>query len=266
MRNRRIGTAVLALGAAFLAAVWFLIGVHAPPLYDGLVGPSEPYRYLQPPPNHKGGKAPTSVTRSLHLPTHGSPFFVLLTSEQPPQAQLHLDQDAIVSPPGPQTIVFSIHAVPPPSTSPSGGVVEGNVYNFAAVTQRGGPVTFHQDTANLDLRTPNLVKGATIEQYANGQWTRLSTGQFIGTPIYSASIRSLGEFAVIGAGTASGTLGFRSFLPYIIIGAVVVLLAALVLVLVRVARAPANETEPPSGPARRTSSNRNSARNRKRRD
>lgn len=233
MRSRVSAVVVLAAGAVLLGGVWLLSAVPAPPLYDGLGLPPEPYRYLNPPPRSHQAGPPTSVTRTLTLTSTGSPFFVLQTAEQPPQAQLHLDENAIVSPRGPQKLTLSLKPVPPPSDAPSDGIIAGNVYRLSAVAQSGQPARFNPQGATVDLRGVGPAKRPAIEEYANGQWTRLSTGQFLGTLIYSAEIRTTGDFALVVAGAAATS---SSFLPLIIVAAVVLILAVLVLVVVRLAR------------------------------
>src|SRR5207247_7874813 len=55
MPTRRVGLVALALG---LMAAALLHTRSAPPLYDGIVVPPEPYRWLSPPPNPKAGHKP----------------------------------------------------------------------------------------------------------------------------------------------------------------------------------------------------------------
>src|SRR3989442_7501319 len=56
MNARRAGLAALALG--LIAAALLHSRMAAPPVYDGIVVPPEPYRWESPPPNLRAGNKP----------------------------------------------------------------------------------------------------------------------------------------------------------------------------------------------------------------
>jgi hypothetical protein len=135
-------------------------------------------------------------------------------------------------------LTITIHPVPPPSTAPN-GTIDGNVYRVTATTNTGAAVGVRKNKAEIDLRGTGLRGSPVIEQFNQGRWSRLTTGQFIGVAMYTANISGLGDFALVFAGKA--TAGGNSSLPYVIIGAAVVVLLLVGLLLARVARGPSTE-------------------------
>lgn len=241
MRGRGLG--ILAVGALLLVLAWLLAPPHAPPLYDGLTGPLPPYRYLSPPPGlgpqHHN---PTSKVQVVKVSGHTSPEEFLVTRESVPQAILALAQGAVRLPSGTKEITFTIRPVKPPTPLPS-GTLDGNVYLFQATANGRNLALNPKAGVRVSLRKTGSEAAATLEQYTGGRWVQRPTNIFVNLSYFATDAKSLGYYAlVLNAGAASSS---RSYVPYILIGLIVVLLILLGLIAWRLTRSgsAAEETE-----------------------
>jgi hypothetical protein len=243
MKDLRAGGFIALIAGALIALAWLLMPPRGLPLYDGLGLPPEAYRYLQPPPNtFHSNKKPTSGVVSLVLGNKTLPEEDVYTTEQPPQAQLILPADAAHVPPNAGKITISVRPVPPPG-QPSSGAIEGNVYAFAITTQSGASIPLRSKTsATIELRDPNLRDSPVIAHYDHGSWVSERTGKFLGTPIFGATVSSLGDYALIGSGRGAATATGSTWIVYVVIGAIIVALTAVGLVLIRLSRGRAAES------------------------
>ncbi len=202
------GRAGTVMGAALLMLVAVhLVGGPGPmPLFDGVVV-EDPYRYLSPPSGADGD--PTSATDRFDVHGGTAPNIYSATTEQPPQAQLIVDQGAISLPSGTSTLIATISPVPPPNPAPP-RILAGNVYHMSLTDQDGNPVTFLAGaTATIVLRAPPAVTSGSLYQLTNGQWTVVPT-QNGGLPdLFTANVTSLGDVAVI-TQQAVASAGFSS--------------------------------------------------------
>jgi hypothetical protein len=234
MSRSRIGVAILALGALLLVLVWQVAPPLAPPLYDGLIGPAERYRYLTPPEGYRPTKPPTSTHTTIDLTGSPSPLMVASTGEQPPQAQLILEDGAIPGHPHIPRVTLSIKPVAPPGTPPDGSL-DSNVYRFAVTAPSGRTVQFsRRATVSIRLRPATTNSNPVVERYTGGRWVSIKTHHFVGLPFYSADIRQAGTYALVTPGTGGSALPWT----LILIAAIAVLLVVVLLLLIRFARRP----------------------------
>ncbi|GAC1396432.1 MAG: hypothetical protein NVSMB52_09930 [Chloroflexota bacterium] len=234
MSRTKLGFGTLLLGGTLLVITWLVTTVPTPPLYDGLALPPQPYRYLQTPAGHKVTGQPGSVADTLIVSPRGLFALVLYTPERPPQAQLDADQNAIYVRSHPTQVAFTIRPVPSPAP-PSDGTIDGNVYQFTAQAKGGVVVRFRKKVI-INLRGTGLPGSPVIERYAGGHWARLATQRYIGVAMYSTNVAYLGDFALVVPGKTGLTPTGKSFLPYIIVAALVVGLTVVGLLLVRMSR------------------------------
>jgi hypothetical protein len=93
---------------------------------------------------------------------------------------------------------MSIDPVGEPAVKPSDGTVAGNVYRISTVDQTGTAIGFNAGgTATLVLRGPPVLRSATIESFAGGVWTKLHTDPAGIPDIFTATVTSFGDFALV---------------------------------------------------------------------
>lgn len=218
---RRPTLATLALGATLAALAQVVLPIGAP-LYDG-VTVQEPYRFLEPAPNHAG--SPGSFSRDYPVSGGQSPDITALTTENPPQAQLIAQAGTFAIPSGVATIHVSITPVAS-ATAPAAGQVSGNVYRIEVTDPSGQPIPVagsHRPT--LAMRAAGLLADATIARLGDGTWQRLDTVADASLAIYTTDPAVLGDFAVVDlAGT--GGLSTTDLVIGGTIGAVVLAIVA----------------------------------------
>jgi hypothetical protein len=199
-------------------------------MYEGVVTPAPPYLYLHPPPGLGSTKHPASVHDRVPLRNGQSPPLDPATSEMPPQAQLLAAQDSFPVPPGATAVDVSIVPTDPPSATPIGGQVLGNVYAITVAVD-GTPLPVRTGrTVTVALRGPAGISGPAIERYAGGAWTKLTTlglGALSGDT-QTADVSELGDFALVGSpGPAPGS-GGDPFVVVLAVGAVALTVGTLV--------------------------------------
>jgi hypothetical protein len=195
----RVGVASLLAGLIVVAAAQLTGPLAAPPLYDGIV-PTEPYRWLSPPPGHPGGAQGASAKIEVD---HGrSTLVALATPELSPQAQIFAVPGALKLPPGATSIDVSIEPVEP-SSLPTNGYIDGNVYRVLLVDQRGQAVTAPRASrVSVVLRSadPSLTS-ALVERFNGIAWKPVKTTP-AGIGGYLAIVTEFGDFAVVAKGTS----------------------------------------------------------------
>lgn len=195
MRRARlvlIALAVLALG-------WALAPRSAPPLYDGVGFPDEPYRFVVKPAGACATKPPDSASATTAVTNGRGGAITVNTSEQAPQISVLIPSDLLIAPSAVRRL--TIRATPVrPVAAPHGRYLWSNVYDVSA-TAPG--VTLHATDPNrpttITLRAAT-AQGPTpsIGRFTNGRWIPLRT-QPVGRDIYSSPLPALGRYAVIGA-------------------------------------------------------------------
>lgn len=200
--RRRTAAVVLLAGAAGLAAAWRLAAPATPPLYDGIITPADPYRYVDPPPgiNHP---PPDALSKDLPLVDNQAPPIAETTDENPPQAQLLVQGGSFDLPPGATGVTVTISPEHAPAVPPPDGRLDGNVYRFG-VAAASTPLQLKPGSiSTVVLRGPAGAGNATVEQFTGNTWHRLDT-QPVGNPdTWEANPMSLGDFALVVQGAIS---------------------------------------------------------------
>ncbi len=198
---RRRGLLMLGLGALLIVAVHAAGAPSPAALYDGVVV-EDPYRYVQPPPGATGD--PTTGMDTIDLKDGTPPNVYSATNEQPPQAQVIIQQGSIALPAGTTQIKVVIFPVAPPSPAPP-STLAGNVYQIVLTDQDGTPLFLLPGaSATVVLRAPPAVTVGTVYQLTGSAWQALPT-QNGGMPdMFAANASSLGEFAVVTQQTTPG--------------------------------------------------------------
>jgi hypothetical protein len=245
----RPARAVLA-GLLALALGWLVAPRWAPPVYDGVGFPDEPYRFVVRPPGAPPTKAPTAASRVVPVVKGIAAAVSLASAEQAPQIAILIPTGRLQAPPGVKQFVLRATPVRPIS-APSGGYFWSNVYDVAAsnpkVTMRDAspPATITLRAATAQRPVPS------IERYAGGVWTKLDTVP-VGNDIYQATLPGLGKYAVIGSSpldvgqlkNGSGAKNAATSATGVVIAVVAVVVVVLLVVIgIRRRRKPADEPD-----------------------
>jgi hypothetical protein len=203
-RRRSDGaSAALGLLVAGLAVATLIHGRDAPPIYDGIGPPIEPYRWESPPPNLRAGnKPPLSGEATLSVVNGQVAGGTVTTGEA--QLVLFITQGALNAPQGSASVTCTVAADPNPPAPPAGVDIRGNVYRVACTAQPGSAPVTVVSTYHLTLRFP---PGAfkEIRYYDGTTWrplpTLLAPG---GQPYASVNAPGFGEFAATAPTGAPG--------------------------------------------------------------
>ena len=230
--DRRRATRVLLAAAALVGIAWWLSPVASPPLYDSLGQPADPYRYLNPPPGNSHGE-PSTAKQDATISGGAINATFISTTEQPPQVQVLIGDNAVAVPAGATKVTISITAVPPPIPIPAAfGVLDGNVYQVSVTPDVAGPLTLKPGATppTVVLRGPPGSTGAQILrlQDAGGAWEKLHTVPLgAAQDMVAASTGAFGWFTLVlpkGAGDGGGAGGSGAF-PVVAVVVPAVLLA-----------------------------------------
>lgn len=205
MNASKLGLIVCGVALVALGALWHTLPVTTPPLYDGACM-SDPYRYLSPPAGtHEAAALP--ATKNLTVSTT-SPATELTTNESPPQAQLLIEQGSIAVPTGATTVQLSIEPVTPPTTLPTDGVIDGNIYKFTAAVKGTVISTELAHPATIVLRSSATTgQPRAIEQLVSGTWHRVDASTLGCDDVHLATSTTLGDFALIDTTTRPPSSG-----------------------------------------------------------
>jgi len=233
------------LGLALAVQVRAPVGV---PLYDGqpIV---ETYRYLHPANGQRGN--PTSANSTKEVDGTKTPVFAVATEEQPPQAQMTVQEDAFQLPTGTSALQVSITPVDA-AAQPTEGQIAGNVYRFSVTTPSGqvlAPKTC--DTCRtLVIRAPENVAEGTIAHLDNGAWVDVATFHAGIAGMFQANAPAMGDYAVIVASGPAGGAGDGNLGLLIFAGIALALFFAAVAALFWYRRRPAKVPVARLGPGR----------------
>jgi hypothetical protein len=227
-RSRSARIVIVAL--AILGLGWWFAPRWAPPVYDGVGFPDEPYRFVVRPSGAPVTKPPTVASRVVPVTKQVAGAASLASAEQAPQVAILIPTGRLQAPRGANQIVLKATPVRP-IAPPPGGHLWSDVYELSAtdpaVTMRDGnpPATITLRAATAQRPVP------TIERYVNGAWTKLRTVP-VGRDIYEAGLPGLGKYAVVGSSSLQfGTAGSAtSRTGVIIFVAALVVVVALVIV------------------------------------
>jgi hypothetical protein len=232
-----------AAAAAALATAWLVIPT-AVPLYDGVGFPDEPYRYVVAPsgsahtPAASTAKATVDVQGGLNAST-----VYAYSAEQAPQVSVVLPGGMVATSADARSLTVTARPQAP-DVQPVKGHVDGNVYAVSAATTPVGTARWAPaagdaaQTATVTMRATTAKKPAPVFLYrpAAGQPWRTAGGYAVGNDIYSTQFAGFGDYAL--AFGVTGTAGHKgNATAFWISGALaVVLLAAAVLLTVRLTR------------------------------
>jgi hypothetical protein len=212
MTARRAGLIALALG---LVAAGLLHGrMAAPPVYDGIIVPPEPYRWVSPPPNlAAGNKAPQSGEATLPIQNGQVSGGGVQTGDN--QVIIYFGPGTFKAPAGATSVKCSIVPDQNPPAPPSGAEIRGNDYQVSCVGEPGGvPVTVGSNY-HLTMRFP---PGAfqEIQYYDGTSWHALTTLRAPGgDPYASVNAPGFGEYAATAPSGAPGPSAFSDLGRYL---------------------------------------------------
>jgi hypothetical protein len=273
--RRRPAPAVLVLVLAVLALAATVAArpPHAPPLYDGIGFPDEPYRWVVPPPGeYRTQLAATAAIARIPVSDGTNMAGQALSSEQGPQVGVSVERGALAVPPGVSTIMLRAEPQAPPGIQPDHGQVVSNLYTLTA--DAGGQAVSlapgHTLLVNMRAVRPTS-QAVVICRWTGQQWEQLPTTR-VGADIYAAKLDTLGPLAAVrldpgappsgpalsrgtGAGmtaspdsaTASGGPGANAL--WLSLGLITVVLAAALLLVRRRAGASAGANDGDDGTA-----------------
>jgi len=188
---------VVAAVAALLAA--WVLAPSAVPIYDGLSNPDEPYRYVQPPPDAKAKKPPTTARTSLPVRSGLTAAAYANSAETGPQISLYLPAGAIRAPGGASSVVVSAEPMAPSAPLPRDGAIVTNVYRITATaggTQAAVVGTGNQEPT-LQMRAPDARQpGPVFERRTATGWERMKTLR-VGNDIYQTQAPAFGDWALV---------------------------------------------------------------------
>src|SRR6266853_5030398 len=201
MTARRAGLVALALG--LIAAALLHGRIAAPPIYDGIIVPPEPYRWESPPPNlAAGNKRPLPGDATLPIQNGQVAGGGVQTGDN--QVVMYFGPGAFNAPAGATGVKCTIAPDPNPPAAPAGVEIRGNVYRVGGVSEPGGGAVTIVSSYHLTLRFP---PGAFKEiQYQDStSWRPLPTLTAPGgDPYASANAPGFGEYAAAAPSGAPG--------------------------------------------------------------
>jgi hypothetical protein len=220
--SRRRGWVVILVAVAALAAVWRVLPVGSPPIYDGNCI-ADPYRSL--------GSSPAPEPVSKSFPASSAfPTSEVFTGETPPQAQLLMEPGTFDNS---TALTITITPVPAPPAKPRNGVIEGNVYKFSVLTPSGAELEPKAGTpVTIVLRATKSVPAPVVDRFNGTSWTPLTTFNSGCGNTFELSSTQMGEFATVAPGSGTPTpAGSGGGIPLaaIVGGLAVLLIAAVVL-------------------------------------
>jgi len=212
MISRRAGLAALALG---LGAAALLHGrMAAPPVYDGIIVPPEPYRWESPPPNLKAGNKPPQSGEST-LPVLNGQVSGGGVQTGDSQAVIYFGPGAFKVPAGVQSVKCTITPDPNPPAPPAGIEIRGNVYRVTCVGQPGNTPVTVTSTYHLTMRFPPGAFKEIQYDYGNGWRALLTLHASGGDPYASVNAPGFGEFAATAPAGAPGPSIFSDLGRYV---------------------------------------------------
>jgi len=192
MTTRRAGVAALVLG--LVAAALLHARVGAPPLYDGIIVPPEPYRWESPPPDLRAGNKPP-LSGEATLPVLNGQVAGGGVQTGDSQVVMYFGPGAFKAPAGATSVKCTIAPDPNPPAPPAGVEIRGNVYRVTCVGQPGGQPVTVVSSYHLTMRFP---PGAfkEIQYYDGSSWRALPTLRAPGgDPYASVNAPGFGEYA-----------------------------------------------------------------------
>jgi hypothetical protein len=204
LRRSDGASATLALLIGLTAAA-FLHRSSAPPLYDGIATPPEPYRWVSPPADlASSNQPPLSASSTFALANGQFAGGLVLTGDN--QVVLTFGSGSLRPVGGSTDISCTIEPVTRPPAAPAGSEIRGNVYRLACMGQPGSTAVSVTDHFVVRLRYPPGPFD-DIQLYDGHRWQPLATTRDPGgSPWARGSLPTFGEIAAtarpIGLGAA----------------------------------------------------------------
>jgi hypothetical protein len=197
-RRARPAGLVLVLATLALAGIVLARPPHAPPLYDGVGFPDEPYRWVVPPQGEQRTRlAATDAFTRIPVTGGANVESQAQSDEKGPQILLTALAGAFAVPAGASSIMVRAvpHAVP--DVQPDDGHVVSNLYVITAEAE-GRPVTLARDYALLlNLRAVRSTPQAVVVCRWTGRgWQQVAT-DCVGVDIYAAWLDTIGPVALV---------------------------------------------------------------------
>ena len=188
---------ILLVALILLGVGWVVAPRSAPPIYDGIGFPDEPYRFVDHPPGTRVTKAPTTATATSGIVGgHNGQLLNAASAEVSPQVTVTIPDGLlrVSAASGPVTLT----ATPEPALpTPQGQYLWSNVYDVtvtpaARLTGRGGFV------ATITLRAASAQQPLPFISHYDGagKWTTIPTAA-AGLDVYTTTLDGLGRFAVL---------------------------------------------------------------------
>ena len=196
--RRSTGWWAVVLGVLAVGLVMAVRLPHAPPLYDGVGFPDEPYRWVEPPAGAPKTPAVTPATAHVAITAGSSEATRAFSAEQGPQIAFAVPPGALKPPAGAHTVTMDAVAVANPATLPSDGTLVSNVYSLTAKADAAGAVGLAPNTTVVvNLRSDKATQQSVVlEMFAGGRWSQVATGQ-VGNDIYASELPNFGRFALV---------------------------------------------------------------------
>jgi hypothetical protein len=192
--TRTRGIVLVAL--VLLGVGWVVAPRSAPPLYDGVGFPDEPYRFVQRPPGTRVTRPPTTAVATAGITDGRNGPLNADSAESAPQVTVTIPAGMLLVPAG-AAPPLKLVARPGRLSPPPGKYLWSNVYDITITPS----VTF---TARADLVATIILRAATAQQplpsiarFDAGRWTSLPTSP-VGQDVYAADLTGVGSFAVLG--------------------------------------------------------------------
>jgi len=196
--RRSVGWWAVVLGVLAVGLVMAVRVPHAPPLYDGIGFPDEPYRWVQPPAGTPKTRPVTPAIAHVTITGGSSEATRAFSAEQGPQIAFAIAQGGLKPPAGAQAVTLDAVAVANPATLPSDGTLVSNVYSLTAKADTTGAVGLAPNTTVVvNLRADKATQQSVVlEMFADGHWSQVATGQ-VGNDIYASELPGFGRFALV---------------------------------------------------------------------
>ena len=206
MTNPRTGAWLLVvIGLAALGLAQLAGPARRLPLYDGVVV-EDPYRYVAP----SGAQAGSPGTGELVVQVSGSssPSLVVVTNENPPQAQLIVPAGAIALAAGTTSLNGTLTPLAPTAEQLHANAI-ANIYRMTVTDQSDQPVALASGMqATIILRSPFQDLQVTNARWDGSAFTVLPSITGNQVDLIRTQIDTLGDFAIVpGPSTSSGPSG-----------------------------------------------------------
>jgi hypothetical protein len=188
---------ILLVALVLLGVGWAIAPRSAPPLYDGVGFPDEPYRLVQRPPGTRVTKPPTTAVATAGITGGRNGPLNADSAESAPQVSVTIPAGMLLVPAGTAPPLKLMARPDKPLPAPPGKYLWSNVYDLTVTPAA-------RFTARADLVATIILRAVTAQQplpliarFDGGHWTVLPTSP-VGLDVYAATLTSVGRFAVIG--------------------------------------------------------------------